>query len=89
MFYIIIKFICNTCYTNFMIKMKEFILIFDIPKTKNTLKTQVWRELRRKKCNMIQFSIWKSDKLNNLIEIARFIKKSGGSASILEEKFVF
>lgn len=72
-----------------MTRMKEFILIFDIPKTRNTLKTQVWRELRRKNCSMVQFSIWKSDKLSNLIEIARFIKKSGGAASILEEKFVF
>ncbi len=72
-----------------MVKLKEFILIFDIPKERSTLKVQVWRKLQRKDCSMVQFSIWKSDKLKNLIEIARFIKKSGGTAAILEEKFVF
>ena len=31
----------------------------------------------------------KSDKFDSLVEIAMFIKKNGGSASILEEKFIF
>jgi len=69
--------------------MQEFILIFDIPRENNTLKVQVWRELQRKNASMIQFSIWKSDRLSELMDIANFIKKSGGSARILEEKFVF
>jgi len=69
--------------------MKDFILIFDIPRGMNTLKVQIWRELQRKNAKMIQFSIWKSNNLKELIDIASFIKKSGGKASILEEKFVF
>jgi len=68
---------------------KEFILIFDIPRAMNTLKVQVWRELRRAGCKMVQFSIWKSDDLKRLMEIALWIKRSGGRASILEEKFIF
>jgi hypothetical protein len=33
--------------------------------------------------------MWKSDKLNKLIEIATLVKKSGGKARILEEKLIF
>lgn len=68
---------------------KEFILVFDIPRQLNTLKVQVWRKLRRKDCEMVQFSIWKSANLKLLTDVASWIRKSGGSASILEEKFVF
>lgn len=68
---------------------KGFILIFDLPRELTTERKRVNLELRRLDTEMIQFSIWKSDKLNNLIDIASFIKKSGGAASILEERFVF
>jgi hypothetical protein len=68
---------------------EEFILVFDIPRALNTLKVQVWRELRRSGCEMLQFSIWKSNDLKQLMNIALWIKKSGGRASILEEKFIF
>jgi len=66
-----------------------FILIFDIPRSMNTLKVQTWRMLKRSGCKMVQFSVWKSEDINNLMRIASFIKNNGGSASILEEKFVF
>lgn len=68
---------------------REFILIFDIPRELNTLKVQVWRELQRSSCEMIQFSIWKSRNLKQLIDIASWIKRSGGKSSILEERFLF
>jgi hypothetical protein len=38
---------------------------------------------------MIQFSIWESEKLEELMKIALMIKNFGGSSKILEEKFLF
>jgi hypothetical protein len=38
---------------------------------------------------MIHESLWESDNLRELIKIANFIKRFGGSARILEEKFIF
>jgi len=67
----------------------EFLLIFDIPRELNTLKVQVWRELNRKNAEKVQFSIWKSNNLKELVKIASWIKRLGGKASILEEKFIF
>lgn len=67
----------------------EFLLIFDIPRELNTLKVQVWRELNRKNAEKVQFSIWKSNNLKELVKIASLIKRLGGKASILEEKFIF
>jgi len=69
--------------------MKDVIFIFDIPKKENTVKVRVWRDLIKINAKKIQHSVWKSDDLKNLIEIANFIKKSGGHAMILEEKLIF
>ena len=38
---------------------------------------------------MIQFSVWKHENLSDLIKVALLIKYVGGSARILEEKFIF
>lgn len=67
----------------------EFILIFDVPRESQALKRQVHRLLVRISAKQIQFSVWKSKELQELIDIASFIKKSGGDARILEERFVF
>lgn len=69
--------------------MKDVILIFDLPKEETSLRVKIHRELLKSNAKMIQHSVWKSDNLNAFIEIATFIKKSGGRASILEEKFIF
>ena len=69
--------------------MKEFILVFDLPREMGSVKVRTWRELQKISAKMIQFSIWKSEKIDELIQLAIEIKKSGGSAKILEEKFVF
>ncbi|MBI4010027.1 MAG: hypothetical protein HY361_02425 [Candidatus Aenigmarchaeota archaeon] len=69
--------------------MKEFILVFDLPREMGATKVKTWRELQKIDAKMIQFSIWKSEKLQDLIDIATFIKKSGGIARILEDRFVF
>lgn len=69
--------------------MKEFILVFDLPREMGTVKVRTWRELQKIDARMIQFSIWKSEKLDELMKLAIDIKKSGGTAKIMEEKFVF
>ena len=69
--------------------MKEFVLIFDVPKKLHKVELKINRDLHKIKAKMIQHSVWKHSDLSKLIEIATFIKKSGGSASILEEKLVF
>ena len=67
----------------------SFILLFDIPKGNRTLATRVFRNLRRINAEMVQYSAWRSDSLEDLMEIAMLIKFHGGSARILEEKFIF
>ncbi|MBI1978849.1 MAG: hypothetical protein HYS62_02170 [Candidatus Aenigmarchaeota archaeon] len=69
--------------------MKEFILTFDLPREMGTVKVRTWRELQKIDARMIQFSMWKSARLDELMKIAIGIKKSGGTAKILEERFVF
>ena len=66
-----------------------FVLIFDIPLEEKSSAKQVQRLLTRIGAEQIQRSVWKSKDLQELIDIASFIKKSGGDARILEERFVF
>ncbi|MBU5537514.1 MAG: hypothetical protein QW818_03210 [Candidatus Aenigmatarchaeota archaeon] len=66
-----------------------FVMISDIPREKGSVHRQVHRLLTRIGAKQIQFSVWKHDKLEELIGIASFIKKSGGDARILEERFIF
>lgn len=67
----------------------SFILIFDIPREEKTLQRQIQRQLTRIGSEMVQFSVWKFGDAKALIDIATQIKKSGGDARILEERFVF
>jgi len=67
----------------------EFILIFDLPKENAVDNVRINRALRKINAEMIQFSVWKSKNLQDLIDVASLIKKSGGEARILEERFVF
>lgn len=69
--------------------MQEFILIFDVPRELHKVELKVNRDLHKLKAKMVQHSVWKHSDLSKLIEIATFIKKSGGSATILEEKLIF
>ena len=71
-----------------MIKMK-FVLIFDIPLEEKSKTKQEQRVLSRIGARQIQKSVWSSDELGSLTDVASFIKKTGGDARILEERFVF
>lgn len=67
----------------------KFILTFDIPREMKSLQRRVQRHLVSMGARMIQFSLWETSELQSLIDIAREIKRSGGDARILEERFVF
>ena len=54
-----------------------------------SLQRKAQRNLVKGGAKMIQFSLWESSDLQELIDIASFIKKSGGDARILKEQFVF
>lgn len=68
---------------------KGFVLVFDLPRELSTEKVRINRELKRVGARMIQFSVWELDNLKTLIKIAQQIKKVGGKAVILEERFLF
>jgi uncharacterized protein (UPF0128 family) len=68
---------------------RKFILAFDLPREFHSERKRVNLELRRMNARMIQFSIWESEKLEELMKIALMIKNLGGSSKILEEKFLF
>ena len=71
------------------IKMAEFILVFDVPRELDVERKRINLELKRINAEMIQFSVWRSKNLKELISIASFIKKIGGKAFILKEIFIF
>jgi hypothetical protein len=66
-----------------------FVISFDLPREMNSARVRVFRMLKSRNCRMIHESLWESDNLRELIKIANFIKRFGGSARILEEKFIF
>ena len=65
------------------------VLMFDIPREMNTLEKRINRELHKMGAEMMQHSVWKSEDISELMKIALEIKRSGGSARILEERFIF
>jgi hypothetical protein len=67
----------------------EFLLTFDIPKESNTLRVRIFRNLIKLNAKLIHHSLWKSENLKELMSIANEIKRNGGTARILEEKFIF
>jgi len=68
---------------------QSFILSFDLPRNENSMRVRIFRELKRSGAKMILHSFWKSDNLQDLMDIAMLIKKGNGKARILEEKFIF
>jgi uncharacterized protein (UPF0128 family) len=66
-----------------------FIISFDIPLDQPTEKRRINRELHRMGARMLQQSFWEHEDLGQLIKVASSIKSIGGSARILEEKFIF
>ncbi len=67
----------------------SFVIAFDIPRSEQTERRRLHRELVRGGAVRIQDSFWRSEKIKFLIELGMRIKKIGGRATILEEKFLF
>ena len=65
------------------------VLIFDIPREMNTIEKRINRELHNIGAEMMQHSVWRLKEVSELMKIAIEIKKSGGRALILEERFLF
>jgi len=53
------------------------------------VRSRIHRRLTAIQSTKVHDSFWKSEKLDELIDMATEIKRFGGQASILEEKFVF
>lgn len=66
-----------------------YLIIFDIPKDHSILRVKVNRLLKEIDAKMIQNSVWRSENLKELTKIAIWIRNSGGSATILEEKIIY
>ena len=71
------------------IERKKFVIVFDLPREFHSERKRVNLELKRINAKMIQFSVWESEKLKELMAIALIIKRFGGVSKILEEKFLF
>lgn len=69
--------------------MRSFVLVFDIPKEMQRERRTINRELHRADAERVQDSFWKHNNLKILMEIAMHIRRVGGKAEILEEKFLF
>ena len=65
------------------------VLIYDMPNEKRSVARQLQKKLNKLKAKMMQKSVWKSEKLDELIELGSWIRQSGGSAEILEGRFLF
>jgi len=66
-----------------------FLLVFDIPKSRESLKRKINRMLHEANATLIQKSVWKSEKIETLKRIAEELRKEGARATVLEEKILF
>lgn len=69
--------------------MVKYILIYDIPSGEKVLQVKINRMLHTIDAEKVQHSIWRSERLNDLKEIAKIIKQKGGIVNILEEKIIY
>ncbi|MCX8178536.1 MAG: hypothetical protein N3D75_01750 [Candidatus Aenigmarchaeota archaeon] len=72
--------------------MPSILLIYDIPKAKNSLMVRVWRKLKRYNAIKIMDSTWsiEDNEINFMMvkEIMEDIKNSGGSAAIIRGEII-
>lgn len=71
-----------------MAESKEYVLIYDLPAGKKSMLVKVNRALHRLEAQKLQHSVWQSERLEDLGDIARMIKRAGGRATVLEKKVV-
>ncbi len=66
-----------------------FVLVFDLPRNLAVERVRLHRELTRLGAKNVQHSLWSHDDLNSLMKLGIEIRKLGGRAKILEERFLF
>lgn len=71
-----------------MAEPKEYVLIFDLPAGKKSMLVKINRTLHKMEAQKLQHSVWQSDRLEELGDIASMIKRAGGRANVLEKKVV-
>ena len=69
--------------------MDKHIIIYDIPRERRSLTVKVNRKLHAIKAEKLQHSIWESQMLEELKDIATMIRSYGGQALVLKKKIVF
>jgi len=69
--------------------MAEYALIFDIPRKEAVLRVRINRALKLAGAKMVQNSLWKSESLEEMKGIAKFIRDHGGDVHLIEWKKVF
>lgn len=67
----------------------SYLVMFDIPSGERILSLKVNRLLKSIGAEKVQNSVWRSDNLQELTKLALWVRNSGGSATIIEEKVVF
>lgn len=69
--------------------MSEFLIAFDIPAKESLFKKKINQILKKTGAKMIQRSLWESENLNKLLNVAILIKNIGGKAHVFEAKVLF
>lgn len=69
--------------------MPKFLIAFDIPTKEYLFRKKINQILRKIGARMIQKSLWESENLNKLVNIAILIKNVGGTVYVFEAKVIF
>jgi len=63
---------------------EKVALLFDIPRKLAPLRSKIHRQLNKINAEKIQDSVWTSNRIDVLIELADEIRSSGASAQVLK-----
>jgi CRISPR-associated endonuclease Cas2 len=69
--------------------MPKFLIAFDIPTKEKLFKKKIYQILKKTGAKMTQRSLWESENLNELLNIAILIKNIGGKVYVFEAKVLF
>ncbi len=68
---------------------KPAFLIYDMPPERKSDARSIQRKLNMMGARMVQQSVWKTEKIKELMGLGVEIRKLGGRAEILEERLLF
>lgn len=67
----------------------QYLVVFSLPKGNAVMGVKINRLLREIGADKVQKSVWRSDNLKELTRIVMWVRNTGGTAQILEEKIVY